>query len=145
MQVQVRLEQAEHPHLSMWVQDTERGTRPVLSQEQLSLFGESLTNTIHCCVKMHRLAANARVQHYWEQRAMAMEKIGLVFTAEQLESLLEKQDYVSFSSERAESWKVIAKHGKINESHCCYCRTVFDFILIQELMLMRAVQEIVRR
>jgi len=54
----------------------------VLSQEQLSLFEGSLRNTVHCCAEIHRQAENARVQHYREQRAMAMGKLGLDFTAE---------------------------------------------------------------
>lgn len=53
----------------------------MLSQEQLSLFGGTLTNTVHCYVKIHRLAVKARVQHYSEQRAMVMRESGLDITA----------------------------------------------------------------
>lgn len=54
----------------------------MLSQKQLNLFGGTLTNTVHCYVKIHRLAVKARVQHYCEQRAMVMGDSGLDVTAE---------------------------------------------------------------
>lgn len=41
--------------------------------------------------------------------------------------------------------KQFAEPGKINESHCCYCRTEFDSILMQELMLVRSAQELAGR
>lgn len=49
----------------------------MLSQEQLSLLGDTLTNIVHCYVKIHGLAVNARVQRCSDLRAMVMGKSGL--------------------------------------------------------------------